>query len=63
MPAWDIPRAAMKIRRRPKPKKMRRNPHARALASPLYRARVVKVPGTYVRRAKHRKVAEEGEET
>ncbi len=53
----------MKAPKLPKPKKMRRNPFARALGSPLYRSRVVKQPGTYLRRPKHRKVAEaEGEE-
>ncbi len=48
----------MKKPRLPKPKKIRRNPHAKALGSALYRSRVVKRPGTYIRRPKHRKVAE-----
>jgi stalled ribosome alternative rescue factor ArfA len=36
-------------------KGLKRNPHARALASPLFRPKVVKAPGAYVRRPKHRK--------
>jgi stalled ribosome alternative rescue factor ArfA len=51
----------MKRLKLPKPKKIRRNPYARALGSPLYRSRAVKGPGTYIRRPKHRKLAEEGE--
>ncbi len=46
----------------PKPKKVRRNPHARALASPLFQSRVVKGPGVYRRRPKHRKPSLAGEE-
>jgi hypothetical protein len=38
-----------------KARKAKRNPHARALASPLFRPKVVKAPGAYVRRPKHRK--------
>jgi hypothetical protein len=36
-------------------KGLKRNPHARALASPLFRPKVVKAPGAYVRRPKHPK--------
>jgi stalled ribosome alternative rescue factor ArfA len=46
---------AMKKPKLPKPKKVRRNPHARALASPLFRARAVKGPDSYRRRPKHRR--------
>ena len=46
----------------PKPKKVRRNPHARALASPLFQSRVVKGPGVYRRRPKHQKAARVDEE-
>ena len=45
----------MKKPKLPKPKKVRRNPHARALASGLFRSRVVKAPGVYRRRTKHRR--------
>ena len=45
----------MKKPKLPKPKKIGRNPHARALASGLFQARVVKGPGVYRRRAKHPK--------
>jgi len=45
----------MKKPKLPKPKKLRRNPHARALASPLFQSRVVKGPCAYRRRQKHRK--------
>ncbi len=45
----------MKKPKLPKPKKVRRNPHARALASPLFRARAVKGPDSYRRRPKHRR--------
>jgi hypothetical protein len=38
-----------------KARRLKRNPHARALASPLFRPKVVKAPGTYVRRPRHRK--------
>jgi stalled ribosome alternative rescue factor ArfA len=46
----------------PKPKKVRRNPHARALASPLFQSRVVKGPGVYRRRPKHHNTAGADEE-
>ena len=36
-------------------RRLRRNPHARALGDPLYRARVVRPPDAYRRRPKHRK--------
>jgi stalled ribosome alternative rescue factor ArfA len=36
-------------------KKLRRDPHARALGTPLFRVRVTKKPGAYRRRPKHRK--------
>jgi hypothetical protein len=43
-------------------KRLKRNPHARALRSALFRPKVVKAPATYVRRPKHRKGGEaEGE--
>jgi stalled ribosome alternative rescue factor ArfA len=45
----------MKRPKIPKPKKLRRNPHARALASPLFQSRVTKRPGVYRRRPKHQK--------
>jgi hypothetical protein len=48
----------MKKARPLKAKKPKRNPHARALSSPLFRQKVVKAPGTYVRRPKHRKAGE-----
>ena len=48
----------MKKPKLPKPKKIRRNPHARALASGLFQSRVVKGPGVYRRRTKHRQAAE-----
>jgi stalled ribosome alternative rescue factor ArfA len=38
--------------------KRRPNPHARALGSALFRARVEKRPGEYRRRAKHVKPVE-----
>ena len=48
----------------PKPKKVRRNPHARALASGLFRNRVgAKGPGVYRRRPKHQKPVVANEET
>jgi len=43
-------------------KGLKRNPHARALRSALFRPKVVKAPDAYVRRPKHRK-AGPGEET
>ena len=52
----------MKKPKLPKPKKISRNPHARALASDLFRARVVKGPGVYRRRTKHRKPPNTDEE-
>jgi len=45
----------MKKPKLPKPKKISRNPHARALASGLFKNRVVKGPGVYRRRSKHPK--------
>ena len=43
-----------------KVKKLRRNPHARALGTALFRARVVKRPDIYRRRPKHAKTVETG---
>jgi len=44
----------MKKVRRPRAKKStRRNPFARALASPKFRPKVTNVPGQYRRRPKH----------
>ncbi|MBN8997166.1 MAG: hypothetical protein J0H63_04405 [Rhizobiales bacterium] len=52
----------MKKARPIRAKKLKRNPQARALASPLFRQKVVKAPDAYVRRPKHRKAeAEEAE--
>jgi stalled ribosome alternative rescue factor ArfA len=50
----------------PKPRKIRRNPHARALANPLFRPKVEKGKDEYRRHARHRKAPplpppEEGE--
>ena len=53
----------MKKPKLPKPKKVRRNPHARALASQLFQARIVKGPGVYRRTPKHRKMPLSDEET
>ncbi len=53
----------MKKPKLPKPKKLRRNPHARALASPLFQSRMVKGPGTYQRRPKHNKPVAADEES
>ena len=47
--------------KRKAPKKLRRNPLARALAGATFRPRVVKAEGVYKRRPKHRKPAENGE--
>jgi hypothetical protein len=45
-----------------RPRKIRRNPHARALGDALFRPRVVRPPDAYRRKPKHRKPqAEEGE--
>jgi stalled ribosome alternative rescue factor ArfA len=52
----------MKKPKLPKPKKIRRNPHARALASGLFQSRVVKGPGVYRRRTKHQKPPSTDEE-
>jgi stalled ribosome alternative rescue factor ArfA len=52
----------MKKPKLPKPKKIRRNPHARALASGLFQNRVVKGPGVYRRRTKHQKPPSPDEE-
>jgi hypothetical protein len=41
--------------KKPVPKKVRRNPLARVLASGKFRNRVVKPVGLYKRRPKHRK--------
>jgi hypothetical protein len=50
----------MKKSRSPSTKKsLRRNPHARALASPKFRPRVVKAPGEYRRRPKHVRLTED----
>jgi hypothetical protein len=43
-----------------KARKLRRNPHARALGTALFRARVVKRPDVYRRRPKHAKTVETG---
>ena len=53
----------MKKPKLPKPKKLSRNPHARALASPLFQNRVVKGPGVYRRRPKHQKPVAGDEES
>jgi hypothetical protein len=48
--------------KRPLGRKLRRNPHARALAGALFRKRVVKRKDEYRRREKHAKpVGEDGE--
>ena len=47
---------AKPVRRR---KALKRNPHAMALGSPLFRARVERNPFAYKRRPKHAKPAEE----
>jgi len=49
-------RKAKPVRRR---KSLKRNPHAMALGSPLFRARVERNPFAYKRRPKHRKSGEE----
>ena len=54
--------ATVKKPKLPKPKKVRRNPHARALGSPLFQSRIVKGPGTYRRRPKHAKASRGDEE-
>jgi len=48
----------MKKARPLRPRKLKRNPQARALANPLFRQKVVKSPDAYVRRPKHRKADE-----
>ena len=45
----------------PVPKKIRRNPLARVLATGKFRNRVVKPAGLYKRRPKHRKPGEDAE--
>lgn len=51
----------MKARKILPARKLRRNPHARALAGPLFRQKVVKLKkDVYRRRTKHQK--DEGEE-
>jgi hypothetical protein len=57
-----VERVTVKKPKLPKPKKVSRNPHARALASPLFQSRIVKGPGTYRRRPKHPKAAGGDEE-
>jgi len=52
----------MKRPKLPKPKKISRNPHARALASDLFKSRVVKGSGIYRRRSKHPKPPSPDEE-
>jgi hypothetical protein len=47
--------------KKPIPKKIRRNPLARVLATGKFRNRVVKVAGLYKRRPKHPKPGEEAE--
>ncbi len=42
----------------PAPRKVKRNPLARALGNAKYRARVVPKPGAYQRRAKHTRPVE-----
>jgi len=49
-----------KTPKRPKVRKIRRNPLARELATGKFRPRVVAKPGAYKRRAKH---PEPGDET
>jgi len=54
-------RFAMARKAKPlKAKKLRRNPHARALGTALFRARVVKRPDVYRRRPKHARPPEPG---
>ena len=48
-----------KTPKRPKARKIRRNPLARELATGKFRARVVPRPGTYKRRPKHPQPPEE----
>jgi len=48
-----------KTPRRPKVKKIKRNPLARELATGKFRPRVVKKIGTYERRPKHPKADDE----
>jgi len=43
-------------------KKLKRNPHARALATPLFRVRVTKRPDEYKRRPKHPRPVSETDE-
>ena len=45
---------------KPKPRKIRRNPLAKALATPKYRPRVVKRVDAYKRRPKHPDPPEDG---
>ena len=52
----------MKRPKLPKPRKIQRNPHARALGQSLFRKRVVEKPGVYRRRPKHRKLSDEAAE-
>lgn len=49
----------MKKPRMPQPKRIRRNPHARALGSSLYQPRVEKGRDEYRRRPKHPKPPKE----
>jgi hypothetical protein len=48
-------------RKRKPPRKIRRNPFAKALAGGKFRVRVVKDIGAYRRRAKHRRPAGEAD--
>jgi hypothetical protein len=52
---------AAKTAKRPKAKKLRRNPIAKALGSGLFKPRVKPKPGLYKRRPKHRKPEDETE--
>jgi stalled ribosome alternative rescue factor ArfA len=52
----------MKRPKRPLGRRLRRNPHAKALANPLFRPRAEKKPDTYQRKSKHpKKESEEPE--
>jgi stalled ribosome alternative rescue factor ArfA len=48
-------------KKRPRPAKPPRNPHARALAGGLFRQKVERRKGEYRRRPKHRRPAEEAD--
>ena len=52
----------MKTPKLPKPRKIVRNPYARALSDALFRKRVVKREDVYRRRPKHRRGLKDAEE-